>query len=109
MSEYGMWRYLELRKSGKLGEDTVWRNYDFSEAIATRPATYRREALKSLGLGYAGELGVWQFAQLYEVPEAEAEYVLASWWCWSRVGLGVPIKGAKIRAVGPQSAPALPT
>jgi hypothetical protein len=109
MIDYSMSRYLNLRSTDTLGNDLVWRNHDFSDPIAARPVTYRKAALKALGLGYAGELGVGQFAALWDVPLKDAEYVLVSWWCWSRVGLGVPIRGAKRRAVEPLSVPACPT
>lgn len=103
MTNYNMRRFLYLRTHNTLADDLVWRGHDFTTALAARERTYALKALAALGLNYAGEHAMSHFAALYEVPASEAQRTLAEWFCWSQIGRGRPVKGAKTRAVeGPQ-------
>lgn len=78
--------FLHLWRTDTLESDATWRSYDIRSATA--PA-YAKKALKALGFGYAGELGMTEFMAKYGVTtRLEAEALLSCWWVWHRLSTG---------------------
>jgi hypothetical protein len=100
MTPPSMNRFLHLMRTGEIDKDPTWRAYSFVPAIKD---IHVKAALKALGLDYAGEHALSQFAVLYEVPQRNARETVGAWWLWSRLASGKRVRGPK-----PRSATTLP-
>lgn len=78
--------FLHRWRNKALDRDVTWRGYEILAAVQPR---HVQAAIKALGLGYAGELAIPHFCELYEVPSWDlAREILGAWWVWSRLTQG---------------------
>lgn len=78
-------RFLILWDNDGLKNEVTWRAYDILPCVQDK---HIRAALKTIGLGYAGEHATAQFCVLYEVERKDARAILGGWWLWSRLAQG---------------------
>lgn len=92
--------FLRAKADGTLDGNVSWRAYDIPGTVAP---LHTRNALKVIGLDYAGELAVGEFAARYGVDVEAAPQLLGEYWLLREVERGGRPRGLRLRSapVGP--------